>query len=649
MTAFIKKDWSTGETITESDMDRLEDGVQEAFTSAAAAKDSVAAHVLDTSIHVNQDILDVIAESGATPGGGRILTTLDISNIYDIPNNYEAVIDPLTSDDDYVVGSVWVNVSNDRAFICTDNTNNAAIWKDITASGSLVSGSGTGVHNDLTGIQGGSAGNYYHLTAAQSSALIAHLTDYSNPHQTSTGATGYVTLDSLGYLERAQIPKSNLRNMFAGSFTEHSAVSSANWRGLCWSPELRIWVCVASSGSDRIMTSNDGKTWTARTAPNTNSWADVCWSKEKGLFVAVAYGSTDATHKAMTSPDGITWTARTTPDRSWTAICWSPEKNLFVALANNNTAPDTNTLMTSSDGITWTQGTVAHALYWEDVVWAPELNNGNGYFVAVGGSGNASYRAMYSANGTSWTSIATPGGSNNQWGGLCWSPDLGMLVAVSYTGTDVQKIMSSVDGINWTMRNAPNANALYKVIWSPEMQHFVASAISGIGNRISYSRDGINWFAGITPRDELWYTIGYSTTLAQIVCTATGPSSYVMVSPDVMDYAIQGDYAQVGQFNELYVDTYPVLSTKDAVVSVTEAYTPSINDRIILCNGTFSVNLPLASRASGITYVIKNIGSGTITIDGYSSETIDGATTKTLSAQYSSYRIISNGTAWFII
>jgi hypothetical protein len=38
-------------------------------------------------------------------------------------------------------------------------------------------GGGTGVHNDLTGIQGGTTGEYYHLTAAQHAAVLALIAD----------------------------------------------------------------------------------------------------------------------------------------------------------------------------------------------------------------------------------------------------------------------------------------------------------------------------------------------------------------------------------------------------------------------------------------------------------------------------------------
>jgi hypothetical protein len=62
----------------------------------------------------------------------------------------------------------------------------------------------------------------------------------------------------------------------------------------------------------------------------------VCWSAEVGLFVAVAISGTG--NRVMTSPDGITWTARSSAaDNSWVAVCWSAEVGLFVAVANSGT------------------------------------------------------------------------------------------------------------------------------------------------------------------------------------------------------------------------------------------------------------------------------------------------------------------------
>lgn len=38
------------------------------------------------------------------------------------------------SDDGYAVGSLWVNVTTDKAFICLDSSVGSAVWKEITTS-----------------------------------------------------------------------------------------------------------------------------------------------------------------------------------------------------------------------------------------------------------------------------------------------------------------------------------------------------------------------------------------------------------------------------------------------------------------------------------------------------------------------------------
>lgn len=64
-----------------------------------------------------------------------------------------------------------------------------------------------------------------------------------------------------------------------------------------------------------------------------------------------------------------------------------------------------------------------------------------------------------------------------------------------------------------------------------------------------------------------------------------------------------------------------------------------------------TITLPAASTATNRIYSIKKIDSSvnTVTIDGNASETIDGATTQVLAAQYDYLMIISTGSAWVII
>lgn len=65
----------------------------------------------------------------------------------------------------------------------------------------------------------------------------------------------------------------------------------------------------------------------------------------------------------------------------------------------------------------------------------------------------------------------------------------------------------------------------------------------------------------------------------------------------------------------------------------TAAYTVASTDRgkVIACSGTFTVTLPdAAAVGSGFAVAIGNYGAGTVTVDPFSTQTIDGETTKTL-------------------
>ena len=101
------------------------------------------------------------------------------------------------------------------------------------------------------------------------------------------------------------------------------------------------------------------------------------------------------------------------------------------------------------------------------------------------------------------------------------------------------------------------------------------------------------------------------------------------------------------------VSTFEVSGSEGhKVVSKTSDYTAA-NEAIILADassGDVTITLPAASSSTGRTYSIKKTNSANnVIIDANGSETIDGATTKTLSAQYSKVTIVCDGSNWFVI
>lgn len=95
---------------------------------------------------------------------------------------------------------------------------------------------------------------------------------------------------------------------------------------------------------------------------------------------------------------------------------------------------------------------------------------------------------------------------------------------------------------------------------------------------------------------------------------------------------------------------------KPATTVTSTAYTALVTDSNILVDddtagAQVTITLPAAATAAnGFELVIMKIGgTANVVIDGSGSETINGVTTQTLTSQYESIKILTNGTAWFII
>jgi hypothetical protein len=199
------------------------------------------------------------------------------------------------------------------------------------------------------------------------------------------------------------------------------------------------------------------------------------------LSILVAVAITGTGNRVMTSPDGITWTARTSAaDNDWLSMTWSPELSMFVAVGNGGTG---NRVMTSPNGISWTTRASAADNIWRSVTWSSELS----IFVAVATSGTGN-RVMTSPNGINWTTRTSA--ADNGWYYVTWSPELSIFAAVAISGTG-NRVMTSPDGITWTLRTFAADVGWYSIIWAPELSIFVAVGNSGTNNGVMTSAIGM--------------------------------------------------------------------------------------------------------------------------------------------------------------
>jgi hypothetical protein len=248
-----------------------------------------------------------------------------------------------------------------------------------------------------------------------------------------------------------------------------SPASSQNWRRVAWSPALNLVAACAVSGTNRIVTSPDGITWTARV--NATGGNAMVWSPGLGLFVAAQSGANAIT----TSPDGINWTARVTPNATnRTGICWSASLGLLVVVGNSGTAAER--VLTSPDGIVWTARTAA-----SDAGWLSVDSDASGRLVAIAGSGVGN-RMMTSVNGTVW-SLVQSAADASAWQNVYYAPTLGTWHAVAQSGTVRAQISS--DGLTWRAVAVPSAIQWYNL--TGNASRLVAIGASGTGFRVMTS------------------------------------------------------------------------------------------------------------------------------------------------------------------
>lgn len=65
--------------------------------------------------------------------------------------------------------------------------------------------------------------------------------------------------------------------------------------------------------------------------------------------------------------------------------------------------------------------------------------------------------------------------------------------------------------------------------------------------------------------------------------------------------------------------------------------------------GAVTLNLPAAAGASNLSIVVvaKSVAGGNVVIDPSGAETVNGSSTKTLSAAYAQCRLTCDGTQWY--
>lgn len=136
---------------------------------------------------------------------------------------------------------------------------------------------------------------------------------------------------------------------------------------------------------------------------------------------------------------------------------------------------------------------------------------------------------------------------------------------------------------------------------------------------------------------------GATSLTANAVLIGNGTSAVSSVSPGTSGNVLTSN----GTFWVSSAPTTGGAVQAITVPAITTAQTLTTAQYCVLCNGTFTVTLPLATGNTGRAFEIKNVGTGTITIAG-NGGTIDGAANYVMNTQYQSVIVRCDGTNWFI-
>ena len=164
--------------------------------------------------------------------------------------------------------------------------------------------------------------------------------------------------------------------------------------------------------------------------------------------------------------------------------------------------------------------------------------------------------------------------------------------------------------------------------------------------------------AGVGTTNQCFYCINH-TTLAEWeigLGTVTDATPDTLSRTTILSSSNSGSAVTFsGGTKDVFV-TPPAQLLSREVVTITSTdspFTPT-TEKTILCDatsGVITVNLPASATTKSMEVIVKKIDSSAnaITVDGNSSETIDGATTKSLASQYDYIVVTSDGSNMHVI
>jgi len=215
------------------------------------------------------------------------------------------------------------------------------------------------------------------------------------------------------------------------------------------------------------------------------------------------------------------------------------------------------------------------------------------------------------------------------------------------TNSPTTLVQLTTTNTDYTNTNGAGSH-IYMTNTSATGQNVVASFVNGsmVAKWRTDYQGNISWVAGSTGAHD-FYTKGDFGTGQIMMRIFNGGNVQIATS------SVGGGNSDAG-FKLDVQGTLKSTGRYTAYVSKTGAYTATTTDEVISADATsaaFQITLPTAVSKTGQVYTIKraNSGANAVTVGTTSSQTIDGSTTYSLSAQYKYVSVVSNGANWLII
>jgi hypothetical protein len=299
-----------------------------------------------------------------------------------------------------------------------------------------------------------------------------------------------------------------------------------------------------------VYVSSDGKTWTEHKGVGVGEVTSIAWVNNQFALASYtvdeyAYTYTSSDYRIMTSEDGSTWTAHTLPiGGDYSSLAWGNGKYATV---------NVKTILASEDGETWTAKYSGLANYLNSVVF------GDGRFIAVGDAGCV----VTSTDWTDWNEIsfenlgsnlgsvaygnsrfiAVGGGVFSSEDGITWEKTSGMgfdyatyyVGFIAASGSIEGGIYESSNGISWTSMRKSGSSINIDCIASGNEGMI---GVGQDGDVYRYSSNNDEWEQQFTG----YYYNYYLSGDADLLSIAYGNGTYVAAAANHRMFRTQDFY-----------------------------------------------------------------------------------------------------------